>query len=68
MIITIEKNIMAYRMDMSIINDLYYCGRGDVDSYINQWCADVYRKIEACNRLMMRFENRLDKLNNVVGA
>ena len=60
--------MFKYRQDMILMNDLYYCGLGDVESYINEWSADVYRKIEACRRLMSRFERRLDKLNNVVGA
>lgn len=63
-----ENDMFKYRQDMILMNDLYYCGQGDVETYINEWCADVYRKIEACNRLMSRFELRLDRLNGVVGA
>lgn len=63
-----ENDIMTYKQDMTLINDLYYCGRGDVDTYINQWSVEVYRKIAACNRLMLRYEKRLDRLNGVVGA
>lgn len=44
---------------MELINDLYYCGRGDVDSYINEWSNEVYWKISACDRLKMRLEKRL---------
>ena len=67
MIKAMEKDIMTYRHDMNLMNDLYYCGRGDVDSYINEWSNDVYKKISACDRLMRRYERRLDKLNGVVG-
>jgi hypothetical protein len=63
-----ENDMIKYRHDMELMNDLYYCGRGDVDSYINEWCADVNKKIEACSRLMSRFERHLDRLNGVVGA
>ena len=68
MVKAMEKDIFRYRRDMELMNDLYYCGRGDVDSYINEWCADVNKKIEACDRLRLRFERQLDRLNNVVGA
>ena len=63
-----ENDIMKYRQDMFILNDLYYCGRGDVETYIEQWTKDVYFKIAACVRLMERFSRRLDRLNGVVGA
>jgi hypothetical protein len=53
---------------MLLMNDLYYCGRGDVDSHINEWSYDIYRKILACDRLRLRFERQLDRLDNVVGA
>ena len=65
---SMENDIINYRYDMELVNDLYYCGRGDVDSYINEWSNDIYRKILACERLKSRFERQLDKLNNVVGA
>lgn len=62
-----ERNILKYRHDMTLMNDLYYCGRGDVETYINEWSEGVYWKIAACHRLMKRFSLRLDKLNRVVG-
>ena len=65
---SMENDIINYRYDMMLMNDLYYCGRGDVETYINDWCVDFNKKIEACNRLMARFERRLDRLNGVVGA
>ena len=68
MVKSMEKDIFRYRRDMELMNDLYYCGRGDVDSYINEWSYDIYRKILACDRLRRRFERQLDKLDNVVGA
>jgi hypothetical protein len=63
-----ENDIMKYRNDMELMNNLYYCGRGDVETYINEWSVEVYNKIEVCNRLMRRYEKRLDRLNGVVGA
>jgi hypothetical protein len=68
MVKSMESNIIKYRQDMSLMNDLYYCGRGDVDTYINEWSNEVYRKIAACDRLKLRYERRMDKLNGVVGA
>jgi len=68
MIKCMENDIMKYRQDMELINNLYYCGRGDVDSYINEWSNEVYFKIAACVRLIERFSRRLDRLNGVVGA
>ena len=52
---------------MELINNLYYCGQGDVDTYIQEWTEVAYRKVAACERLMVRFELRLNKLNGVVG-
>jgi hypothetical protein len=54
-----EDNIIKYRRDMELVNDLYYCGRGDVDDYIEQWSSDMVRKILACQRLKLRLEKRL---------
>lgn len=62
-----EKHIMTYRHDMNLMNELYYCGRGDVDKYIDEWSNSVYWKIAACVRLMERYERKMDKLNGVVG-
>ena len=62
-----ENDIIRYKQDMELMNDLYYCGQGDVDTYIEEWSLGVYRKIESCRRLMMRYELRLNKLNGVVG-
>jgi hypothetical protein len=60
-----EDNIIKYRRDMELVNDLYYCGRGDVDDYIDQWSSDMVRKILACQRLKLRLEKRL---SGVVGT
>ena len=68
MVKSMENDIFKYRRDMDLMNDLYYCGRGDVDSYINEWSNEIYMKILACDRLRLRFERQLDRLNNVVGA
>ena len=65
---SMENDIFKYRQDMTLMNDLYYCGRGDVDSYINEWSIDIYFKIEACDRLRKRYERILYRLNGVVGA
>jgi len=65
---SMENDIFNHKQDMELINDLYYCGRGDVDAYVEDWVSVVYFKIAACHRLMLRFENHLDKLNGVVGA
>ena len=64
---SIENDIFKYRNDMELMNNLYYCGQGDVDSYIQEWAEVAYRKVAACERLMMRYELRLNKLNGVVG-
>ena len=58
-IVMMENNIIKYRRDMELMNDLYYCGRGDVDSYINEWSSEVYWKISVCERLKKRLEMRL---------
>ncbi len=68
MVKSMENDIFKYRRDMNLMNDLYYCGRGDVESYINEWSNDIYFKIAACERLKSRFGRQLDRLNNVVGA
>jgi hypothetical protein len=62
-----ENDIFKYKQDMTILNDLYYCGRGDVDKYIDEWSGHVYFKIAACVRLMERYERKMNKLNGVVG-
>jgi len=62
-----ENDIIKYRQDMNLMNDLYYCGRGDVESYINEWSEDIYFKIDACHRLMLRYDKKLNRLNGVVG-
>ena len=48
---------------MFIINDLYYCGRGDVDKFIDDWSESVYFKIMACRRLELIFRKRLEDLD-----
>jgi hypothetical protein len=65
---SMENDIINYRYDMELMNDLYYCGRGDVESYINEWSNEIYNKIAACHRLKLRYERRIYKLNGVVGA
>ena len=64
---SIENDIFKYRNDMELMNNLYYCGQGDVDSYIQEWAEVAYRKVAACERLMARYELRLNNLNGVVG-
>jgi hypothetical protein len=64
---SIENDIFKYRNDMELMNNLYYCGGGDVDAYIKEWADGAYRKVAACERLMVRYELRLNKLNGVVG-
>ena len=61
---SMESDILKYSHDMTLMNDLYYCGRGDVDSYINEWSEEIYWKFAACHRLMERYDR---KLNSVVG-
>ena len=65
---SMENDIINYRYDMELMNDLYYCGRGDVETYIVEWSQEIHFKILACSRLMGRYEKRLDRLNGVVGA
>ena len=60
MVKEMEANIIKYRSDMELMNNLYYCGRGDVDTYINEWTEGVRNKIEACKRLIVRFQSKLD--------
>jgi hypothetical protein len=64
---SMENDIINYRYDMELINDLYYCGRGDVDTYINEWSQAIHFKILACERLMLRYDRKLNRLNGVVG-
>lgn len=59
MIITIENDIMTYRTDMKIINELYYAGRGNVEEFTEKWCNEAYWKIAACHRLKEILEKRL---------
>ena len=61
----IESDIISYRMDMDIMNDLYYCGRGDVKGYVDKFCGESYDRIMVYNRLIERLRLRLDV---VVGA
>jgi hypothetical protein len=60
MVKEMEANIIKYRNDMELINNLYYCGGGDVDAYINEWTEGVRKRIEACKRLIVRFQRKLD--------
>jgi hypothetical protein len=57
---SMESGLIKYRNDMELVNNLYYCGGGDVDSYIQEWSAGVHMKIEACERLKIRFQRQLD--------
>ena len=59
MIKAMENDIFKYRRDMLLMNDLYYCGRGDVDGYIELWCNVASTRILACQRLKKRLEMRL---------
>ncbi len=68
MVRSMEKDIISYKNDMVLMNDLYYCGRGDVDKAMVQWMNEIYFKIAACVRLKEKYERILDKLNGVVGA
>ena len=60
MVKEMEADIIKYRNDMELMNNLYYCGSGDVDTYINEWTEGVRRKILACKRLIVRFQRKLD--------
>jgi hypothetical protein len=60
MVKEMEVDIIKYRKDMELMNDLYYCGRGDVDTYINEWTEGVRKKILACERLIVRLQRKLD--------
>ena len=53
---SMENDIINYRYDMELMNNLYYCGRGDVDTYINEWSQAIHFKILACERLMLRYD------------
>jgi hypothetical protein len=57
---SMEADIIKYRIDMELMNNLYYCGGGDVDTYISEWSEGIYIKIEACERLKIRFQRQLD--------
>ena len=59
MVKEMEANIIKYRKDMELMNNLYYCGSGDVDTYMSEWSEVVRKKIEACKRLKKKFELRL---------
>ena len=63
-ITSMESGLIKYKHDMELVNNLYYCGGGDLDSYIQEWSAGVYFKILACHRLISRWER---KLTGVVG-
>jgi hypothetical protein len=60
MVKEMEADIIKYRKDMELMNNLYYCGGGDVDAYINEWTEGVRKRIEACKRLIVRFQRKLD--------
>ena len=63
-----ESDILKFRLDARIMNELYYCGRGDVDKYVNDWSGTVYFKIAACQRLLDRYDRKLMELDGVVGG
>lgn len=60
---SMKKHIIIYKHDMKLKNDLYYCGRGDVDKYIDEWSNGVYWRISVYMRLMQRYERRLGGLS-----
>lgn len=64
---SLESLILKYRYDAHIKNQVYYCGSGDVDTWVNNMCDAFYFKIAACQRLLDRYEKRLDGLDGVVG-
>ena len=57
---SMEGLIFRYRVDMELKNQIYYCGSGDVDIYVEDMCHLLYTKISACHRLLSRYERRLD--------
>lgn len=57
---SMEGLIFRYKVDMELKNQIYYCGSGDVDIYIEEMCYLLYTKISACHRLLTRYESRLD--------
>jgi len=56
----LEKSIIDFRSDMMLKNDLYYCGRGDVKSFVDEHCHIIYFRIAAYDRLLMRYQKNLD--------
>ena len=55
----IESHIMVYRFDMSLKNELYYCGLGDVELWCENYCSYLYWKIAVCNRLISWYRRKL---------
>lgn len=64
---SIEALIMRYRYDQELKNQIYYCGSGDVDAWVDEMSHMLFNKVVACQRLMNRYEKRLDELDGVVG-
>lgn len=60
----LENSIIDFRHDMHLKNNLYYCGRGDVDKFVDESCHHVYMKISAYDRLLARYQ----RMSVVVGV
>jgi hypothetical protein len=43
---------------MMLKNDLYYCGLGDVKSFVDEHCHHIYMKISAYDRLLERYKKK----------
>ena len=63
----LEKEILDYSNEAKLVNDLYYCGRGELNAFTEEWCNYLYWKIAACQRLIDMYGKKLDKLDGVVG-
>lgn len=53
---SIKSDILIYKADMVLINQIYYCGRGDVDAFTYDYLSDAYFKIFACRRLIAKLQ------------
>lgn len=56
----IEAEIINYRYDMRIQNELYYCGRGDLELWCENYCNYLYWRISVCQRLINMYKCKLD--------
>ncbi len=57
---SMETMLINIRYDAYLKNNIYYAGRGDVDSYLSDVCYNIYFKIAACQRLLDRYQKKLD--------